>query len=104
MIPAKRGKAIWRIHWVCAEMRAAFPVTLYRQRALVETVISTLKRKLGAYVPGRSLAAQMKQALGLGVAYNLYRPKWSLPLPVLASHQSRCQQSQIVSKVTTPDC
>ena len=34
---------------------------------------SVVKRKLSARAPGRSLAAQTKQALVLGLAYNLYR-------------------------------
>lgn len=73
VIPAKRGKATWRVCGVRAEMRAAFPAALYHQRALVEAVISALKRKIGAFLPGRSLAAQLKQAALLGVVYNLYR-------------------------------
>lgn len=83
VIPAKRGKSSWRVHGVRAEMRSAFPVALYRQRALVESVISAMKRKLGAYVPGRSLAVQIKQALLLGVAYNIYRLWRPVPRPLL---------------------
>ena len=63
IIPAKRGKKTWRIHGVRAEMR----------RALVETVFSTVKRKLSSRAPGRSLFLQLRQALLLGLAYNLYR-------------------------------
>ena len=63
IIPAKRGKKTWRIHGVGAE----------RRRALVETVFSTVKRKLSARAPGRSLFRQLRQALLLGLAYNLYR-------------------------------
>jgi len=73
VIPAKRGKATWQIHGIRAEMRASFPTALYRQRALVEAVFSALKRKIGAFLSGRSLAIQLKQAALLGVVYNLYR-------------------------------
>ena len=73
IIPAKRGKKTWRIHGVRAEMRQAFPRRQYARRALVETVFSTVKRKLSARAPGRSLFTQSRQALLLGLAYNLYR-------------------------------
>ena len=73
IIPAKRGKKTWRIHGVRAEMRRAFPRRQYSRRALVETVFSTVKRKLSARAPGRSLPRQQRQALLLGLTYNLYR-------------------------------
>jgi len=50
VIPAKRGKKTWRIGGVRAEMRRAFSRRLYRCRALVETLFSSLKRKLSARV------------------------------------------------------
>lgn len=81
VIPAKRGKATWHIHGIRAEMRACFPTTVYRQRALVEAVFSALKRKLGAFLSGRSLASQLKQATLLGVVYNLYRLRLSPSIP-----------------------
>ena len=61
------------IHGVRAAMRHAFPRRQYARRALVETVFSTVKRKLSARAPGRSLFMQLRQALLLGLAYNLYR-------------------------------
>jgi IS5 family transposase len=73
IIPAKRGKKTWRIHGVRAEMRRAFPRRQYSRRALVETVFSTVKRKLSSRAPGRSLPMQQRQALLLGLTYNLYR-------------------------------
>jgi hypothetical protein len=73
VIPAKRGKKSWRVCGVRAEMRRAFPRQLYRRRALIETVFSSVKRKLSARAPGRSLRMQMRQALLLGLSFNLYR-------------------------------
>ena len=73
VIPAKRGRAEWQIHGVRAHMRQDFPVALYRQRALIESLISAVKRKLSARAPGRSLETQCLQALLLGIAYNIYR-------------------------------
>jgi hypothetical protein len=73
VIPAKRGKKTWRIHGVRAEMRRAFPRRLYRRRALIETLFSSVKRKLSARAPGHSLPMQMRQALLLGLSFNLYR-------------------------------
>jgi hypothetical protein len=79
VIPAKRGKPTWQVHGYRAMMRTAFPSHLYRQRALVESVFSAVKRKLSARAPGRSLQTQRVQALLLGIAYNLYRLR---PCPV----------------------
>jgi hypothetical protein len=54
-------------------MYRKFPHKLYGPRAKVETVFSVIKRKLSAKAPGRSLATQIRQALLLGLAFNLYR-------------------------------
>ena len=73
VIPAKRDKKTGCLHGVRAAMRRAFPRQPYRRRALIETVFSTVQRKLSARAPGRSLFMQLRQALLLGLAYNLYR-------------------------------
>jgi Transposase DDE domain/Transposase domain (DUF772) len=73
VIPAKRGKKTWHLHGVRASMRDHFPQHLYRRRSLVETVFSVAKRKLSCRAPGRSLPTQRRQALLLGLTYNLYR-------------------------------
>jgi len=73
VIPAKRGKATWHVQGYRAKMRVASPRQLYRRRALVESVFSPVKRKLSARAPGRRLRMQRRQALLLGLAYNLYR-------------------------------
>ncbi len=73
IIPAKRGKPGWKLHGVRAQMRVAFPAERYRQRVHAETVFSAIKRKLSAKAPGRSLTTQRKQALLLGLAYNIYK-------------------------------
>jgi hypothetical protein len=75
VIPAKRGKKTWRVRGVRAEMRRAFPQRVYRRRALIETLFSAVKRKLSARAPGRSLRMQVRQALLLGLSFNLYRLK-----------------------------
>ncbi len=75
VIPAKRGKKTWRVQGVRAEMRRAFPQRMYRRRALIESRFSSVKRKLSARAPGRSLRTQMRQALLLGLSFNLYRLK-----------------------------
>lgn len=64
------------------QMARAFPRAAYRQRALNETVFSVVKRKLSARAPGRSLATQCRQALLLGLAYDIYRLR---PCPTLAA-------------------
>src|SRR6266581_7347837 len=73
VIPAKGTRPEWKLHGVRAQMRAAFPAKAYRQRVHAETVFSAIKRKLSARAPGRSLITPRKQALLLGLAYNLYR-------------------------------
>jgi len=73
VIPAKRGKKTWRIHGVRAEMRRAFPRQLDRRRALIQSLFSSVKRKRSARAPGRSLRTQTRQALLLGLSFNLYR-------------------------------
>ena len=73
LIPAQRGQKSWRIHGVRAAMRRAFLRRQYSRRALLETLFSTVKRKLSARAPGRSLFLQACQALLLGLAYHLSR-------------------------------
>ena len=55
------------------QMYRAFPQKEYAQRAKVETIFSVVKRKLSSRAPGRSLRSQIRQALLLGLTYNLYR-------------------------------
>ncbi len=55
------------------QMHRDFPRKLYGPRAKVETVFSVIKRKLSAKAPGRSLPLQVRQALLLGLTFNLYR-------------------------------
>jgi hypothetical protein len=73
IIPAKRGKATWKIKGVRAQMRRRFPRQQYAQRAQVESVFSAVKRKLSAKAPGRSDETQQRQAMLLGLAFNIYR-------------------------------
>jgi hypothetical protein len=84
-IPAKRGKQTWRLSGVRAQMRVDFPSVPYRQRALVESVFSAAKRKLSARAAGRSSRTQERQALLLGIAFNLYCLRLRLPFALLMS-------------------
>jgi hypothetical protein len=54
-------------------MRRAFPRQLYRRRSLIESLFSSVKRKLSPRAPGRSLHTQTRQALLLELSFNLYR-------------------------------
>jgi hypothetical protein len=58
---------------VRAEMRRTFPRQIYRCQSLIENLFSSVKRKLSARAPGRSLRTQKRQALLLGLSFNLYR-------------------------------
>ncbi len=95
VIPAKRGKKTWRLHGVRAEIRRAFPHRIYRRRALVESVFSSVKRKLSARAPGRSVRMQVRQALLLGLSFNLYRLRHR-------SLSRGCQQPRPVYAARTP--
>lgn len=54
-------------------MHRRFPRKRYGQRAKIETIFSVVKRKLSSRAPGRRLSSQIRQALLLGLSYNLYR-------------------------------
>jgi hypothetical protein len=73
VVPAKRGKGTWRVRGVRAEMGRAFPRRIYGHRALMGSVFSWVKRKLSAGAPGRSLRMGMRQAVLVGLGFNLYR-------------------------------
>jgi IS5 family transposase len=77
VIPAKRFTSR-KATGYRQQMRENFPRRCYRRRSLIESVFSTVKRKLSARAPGRTLATQIRQAMLLGLAYNLYRLKPSL--------------------------
>jgi hypothetical protein len=49
--------------------------TYIRQQIGAQSVFSSVKRKLSARAPGRSLRMQTRQALLLGLSFNLYRLK-----------------------------
>ena len=68
------------------QMFRAFPEKPYRQRAKIESIFSAVKRKLSSRAPGRSLATQIRQALLLGLVYNIYRLRHRFA-------QRGCQQS-----------
>jgi hypothetical protein len=89
IIPAKRFTSR-RATGVRGQMRENFPRDRYARRSLIETVFSVAKRKLSCRAPGRTVATQTRQALLLGVTYNLYR-LW------LPAEQQACQQSQMGS-------
>ncbi len=72
IIPAQPRRGIPR-GTLRRQMYRAFPQKEYGQRAKVETVFSVVKRKLSSRAPGRSLRSQIRQALLLGLTYNLYR-------------------------------
>ena len=75
------------------QMHRAFPRKHYGPRAKIETIFSVVKRKLSSRAPGRSLATQIRQALLLGLTYNLYRLRHP------RSHRG-CQQSHMESIAT----
>lgn len=56
-----------------AQMRENFPREIYGKRSLIESVFSAIKRKLSCRAPGRTVYTQARQALLLGLAFNLYR-------------------------------
>jgi hypothetical protein len=72
IIPALRGRGVPN-GTIRNQMYRRFPRKRYAQRAKIETIFSVVKRKLSSRAPGRILALQIRQALLLGLTYNLYR-------------------------------
>lgn len=72
IIPAKRRSSC-SASGVRLQMREHFPTEQYRKRSLIESVFSAVKRKLSCRAPGRTIHTQFRQALLLGLAFNLYR-------------------------------
>ena len=89
IIPAKPRRGVPR-GGIRYQMYRAFPRQLYGPRAKIETVFSVIKRKLSTKAPGRSLPMQMRQALLLGLAFNLYRLRHP-------STPAGCKQSHLKS-------
>jgi hypothetical protein len=75
------------------QMFRAFPKKPYRQRNKIESIFSAVKRKLSSRAPGRSLATQIRQALLLGLAYNIYRLRHRF------THRG-CQQSPTLASIS----
>ena len=94
VIPANRRRGVPEGE-IRNQMHRAFPRPLYRHRAKVETVFSVVKRKLSAKAPGRSLPTQVRQALLLGLTYNLYRLRHGRA--PRACQQSQFKSNEIVS-------
>jgi hypothetical protein len=72
VIPAKR-RSNCKASGVRLQMRERFPTEIYGKRSLIESVFSAVKRKLSCRAPGRTIHTQSRQALLLGLAFNLYR-------------------------------
>jgi len=80
-------------------MFRAFPKKPYRQRSKIESIFSAVKRKLSSRAPGRSLPTQIRQALLLGLAYNIYRLRHPLSIEHVnrAQHLHTCPQLLILN-------
>ncbi len=64
-------------------MRSDFPAAPRRQRVLFEAMFSAAKRNVSERATGRATHTQERQALLLGVAFNLNRLRLRLPLALL---------------------
>ena len=79
IIPAQPRRGIPR-GALRGKMYRRFPQQRYAQRAKIETIFSVVKRKLSSRAPGRRLSTQIRQALLLGLSYNLYRLRHPSPI------------------------
>src|SRR5216684_1297326 len=93
IIPAQPRRGVPR-GTLRSQMYRAFPQKKYGQRAKVETIFSVVKRKLSSRAPGRSLSSQIRQALLLGLTYNLYRLRH--PRSHRGSQQSRLKSFVLI--------
>jgi len=75
------------------QMHRTFPQKLYAPRAKVETVFSVVKRKLSAKAPGRTLPMQVRQAMLLGLAFNLYRLRHRRTSPRMSTKPRKAETS-----------
>lgn len=73
VIRAERVKTTSRIQGIRAPLRHRFPRRQYRQRNLVERVLSATTRKLMTRAPGGTLGMLRRQAFLLGLTLNLDR-------------------------------
>jgi hypothetical protein len=89
VIPAKR-RSSRRASGVRLEMREHFPSQEYAQRSLIETVFSTVKRKLSSRAPGRT--SPHNHARPCCSAWPSIFTALSCPHP--QGLRKRCQQSQ----------
>ena len=60
-IPPTRGKKTWHRHGVRGQIRANFPAVPFRQRVLIESILSPTWRKVLASTAGHSSATQQVQ-------------------------------------------
>jgi hypothetical protein len=72
VIPAKRRSSC-RASGVHLQMGENFPTEQYGKCSLIESVFSVVKHNLSCRAPGRTIHTQSRQALLLGLAFNLYR-------------------------------
>ena len=72
ILPAKPRRGLPR-GGIRYQRYRAFPQKEYAQRAQIATIFSGMKRKLSSRAPGRRWPVQIRQALLLGLTYNLYR-------------------------------
>ncbi len=61
--------------------------------ALIESLFSSVKHELSAPPPGRTLRMQVRQALLLGLSFNLYRLEASSPFPEDATENGFVESS-----------
>jgi hypothetical protein len=72
VVPAKRRSSC-RASGVRLQMREHFPTEQYRKRSPIDSVFSPVKRRLSCCAPGRTIHTQSRQALMLGLAFDLHR-------------------------------
>ncbi|MEK6854617.1 MAG: transposase [Nanoarchaeota archaeon] len=86
MIPYKKTEGVYRIN--NGRKKLEFDDKIYHQRSKVESVFSSIKRKYGSVLRGKSFDVQHVEAISKAIAHNVDRMQRCILLLIRGLHQS----------------
>lgn len=90
--------------WSPRRNAASVSATTLPALILIESLFSSVKRKLSARTPGRSMRTQKRQALLLGLSFNLYHLKHRRPFLRMSTERTRLIMFRVQRFVPPPRC